>query len=202
MYLILIKILLILFFISVFILLYFYNKKDDFPMDVRAINYVKSIENIRLNRFFKIVTTIGDPTSIVLLTLIISIIFYRNNLHKDALFFSLNVIIVWLFNEILKLIFKRERPHIKVLKVRGYSLPSGHAMVFMAYSIISIYFLILKFNHSWIIYVVSLIIFFLNISVGLSRVYFRVHYLSDVIAGWYAGFIFTILSIAFHILYY
>ena len=202
MYLMVIRILIILSLLSVFMLLYSYKKKESFPMDVKAINYVKRVENKRLYRFFKVITTIGDPTSIVCLTIIISMLFYYNNLHRDGIFFSINVITVWIFNEILKLIFRRERPNIKLLKVRGYSLPSGHAMVFMAYSVISIYFLVSRFHTSWYIYLASLAIFILNILVGLSRVYFRVHYLSDVIAGWYAGLVSTIVFIVVHILYY
>ncbi|WP_315116242.1 phosphatase PAP2 family protein [uncultured Clostridium sp.] len=188
--------------VSLFILLNFYKKKEKFSMDIKAINYVKNIENEKLYKFFKIATTIGDPTSIVIMTIVVCFFCYRNNYFKESMFFFMNIIGVWLFNELLKLIYRRERPSIKLFKVRGYSLPSGHAMVFMAYSIISMYFIFDKIGVNLITCIISGIIVILNISVGLSRVYFRVHYLSDVIAGWYAGIVWMCLSIPIYKFYY
>lgn len=188
--------------ISLFTLLHFYKKKEKFNMDIEAINYVKTIENERLYKLFKIITTIGDPTTIVIMTIVVSFIFYRNNYFKEGIFFLINIVGVWLFNELLKLIYRRERPSIKLFKVRGYSLPSGHAMVFMAYSIISIYFIFDKIGINLITCIITGIIVILNIGVGLSRVYFRVHYLSDIIAGWYAGIVWICLSIPIYRFYY
>ena len=98
----------------------------------------------------------------------------------------------WLLNTAVKNIVCRARPVGKLLQETSFSFPSGHAMNNMAlYSAIII--CLLPFCKTkgqkaavWSISVLPLLI-------GISRVYFNVHYISDVVAGWSLGLIVSIL---------
>jgi membrane-associated phospholipid phosphatase len=92
----------------------------------------------------------------------------------------------------LKIFFNRPRPLIPLLKeLSGLSFPSGHAFMSLTFFGLIIYFVYRGVTNKWIKW--SVIIFLIGIIflVGLSRVYLRVHYASDVIAG----FCFGILSL-------
>ncbi|WP_315116244.1 phosphatase PAP2 family protein [uncultured Clostridium sp.] len=177
---------------------YFYKLQGNFLMDKRAIDYIIHIQGKGLDAFFKTITTIGDPSTIIIMSFLIVVLFYYKKLLKDGIYFVVNIIGVWLFNELLKFIFKRERPILKIIEARGYSLPSGHAMVFTAFSLMCVYFISIKIKSSVFRNIGILLIIALNFFVGISRVYLRVHFLSDVIAGWCAGILWSCIGIIIH----
>ncbi|CDI48954.1 phosphatase [Clostridium tetani 12124569] len=146
----------------------YFKGKGSFEIDVSAINYVQSVENDSLSRLFKSITYIGDPYTVIIITVIITAILYFKKMKNESVFFGLNILGVAIFNELLKRSFRRDRPTIKIIEASGYSFPSGHSMTFLAFAII------------------------------LSRVYLRVHYLSDVLAGWSAAMFWAGVNIAIH----
>lgn len=100
---------------------------------------------------------------------------------------------------LLKSLFNRPRPLIPLMEpARGLSFPSGHAMMSATFFGLLIYFIYRKQSHPTIklISITLLVLFILAISI--SRIYLRVHYASDVIAGLCMGVIW--LTIAIHTL--
>ena len=92
----------------------------------------------------------------------------------------------------LKFFFNRPRPLIPLLKeVPGLSFPSGHAFMSLTFFGLIIYFVYRDVGNKWIKWTVIVFLMCIIFLVGLSRVYLRVHYASDVIAG----FCFGILSL-------
>lgn len=96
----------------------------------------------------------------------------------------------------LKQIFGRERPLTPLLReVNGLSFPSGHA--FMSFSLcgILIYIVHREFKIKWQKYLLYLLLLGFTFLVGLSRVYLRVHYPSDVVAGFCMGILWVTMSL-------
>jgi len=92
----------------------------------------------------------------------------------------------------LKYYFSRLRPPVPLLKeVPGFSFPSGHAymsLIFFGLLIYNMYRATGKKQLQWpVVFILAAIIFM----VGLSRVYLRLHYASDVISG----YCFSLLSL-------
>jgi membrane-associated phospholipid phosphatase len=98
-----------------------------------------------------------------------------------------------LLNDILKELFQRTRPSPlpgSWIPSQSFSFPSGHAMVAAAFYGFLGYLAwrSLAGGRRWLVSGALLIVVIL---IGLSRMYLNVHYLTDVIAGYIAGFIWT-----------
>ena len=90
----------------------------------------------------------------------------------------------------LKFFFNRPRPLIPLLKeVPGLSFPSGHAFMGLTFFGLIIYIVYREVSNKWIKWITILALVFIILMVGLSRVYLRVHYASDVVAGYCFGII-------------
>lgn len=97
---------------------------------------------------------------------------------------------------LLKNVFNRVRPAVPLLEeARGLSFPSGHALMsvtFYGLLIYAVYHLWKNRTAKW-----SMIIFLivLIILIGFSRIYLRVHYTSDVLAGFAMGILWLVVSL-------
>lgn len=84
----------------------------------------------------------------------------------------------------LKRIIARPRPiEHRLISESGYSFPSGHSMVSMAFYGFFIYLAYRKIKNPYVKTIVCVLLSIIIISIGLSRIYLGVHYPSDVIAG-------------------
>lgn len=96
----------------------------------------------------------------------------------------------------LKYIFHRTRPLMPLLReARGYSFPSGHALMSFTFYGLLIYLVWLNVKNAWFKWILIIALALLILVIGLSRVYLRVHYASDVIAGYCIGLMWLLLSL-------
>lgn len=98
-----------------------------------------------------------------------------------------------LLNDVLKNVFHRTRPDpmsTGFISSQQFSFPSGHAMVSAAFYFFLAYLAwqYLGARHGVIL---SAALVVLVLLIGLARLYLEAHWLSDVIAGYAAGFLWT-----------
>lgn len=99
----------------------------------------------------------------------------------------------------IKYVVARERPRILAeAEGVGYSFPSGHAMVSLITYGVMIYFLVSYVRSTSIAVSIHVIGILLILFIGMSRYIIRVHYLSDVLAGYAFGAVFLILWISLY----
>ncbi len=97
---------------------------------------------------------------------------------------------------LLKLIFQRDRPLTPLLQAaKGFSFPSGHALMSITFYGLLIYMVWRSIKNKTLKWAMMIALFLLIISIGLSRVYLRVHYASDVLAGFCVGILWLIMSL-------
>ncbi|MBQ4030439.1 MAG: phosphatase PAP2 family protein [Bacilli bacterium] len=160
--------------------------------DNKVYNLVIKLKCDPVTFIFKVITTCCSMWFVALLTLLI-MIFGKDK--KKAYYIALNLILCFLLNQLFKYIFSRERPiGINLIKETGYSFPSGHSMMSVAfYGFIGYIFLHSKRDKKIRILVI-LSTMILSLLIGISRIYLGVHYASDVLAGF-------VLSLAYLILF-
>jgi undecaprenyl-diphosphatase len=163
--------------------------RKDFTLDEHAFQYLSQHVTDTNTSIMQGVSFLGSQLFLVPAWLLLLIIFYfieRNKWYLIKLVtISLSTLLLMLG---LKFFFNRPRPLIPLLKqVPGLSFPSGHAFMSFVFYGMLIYIIYLEVKNVWlkgfIFFILGIIIF----SIGLSRVYLRVHYASDVIAGFCFG---------------
>jgi len=96
----------------------------------------------------------------------------------------------------LKLLFNRHRPLIPLLEpARGLSFPSGHAFMSVCfYGLLMIIIWKEEKPKPLLKWTLLLLVVLLLLLIGFSRIYLRVHYFTDVLAGFCIGFSWLFLS--------
>lgn len=98
-------------------------------------------------------------------------------------------------NLVLKQFYQRPRPLLPLTSASGLSFPSGHAMISASFYGLLIY---LVWTHvrrpAWRYGLCSGLVL-LILLIGLTRVYLRVHYATDVLAGFAAGLAWLVVAI-------
>lgn len=172
-------------------------EKEVFSIDVWLTNYIYSFRNPFVTAIMMYFTFLGSPLFLFSLS-IIGALFVFTKRKKDAVIYSVILYSVVILNLILKFTFQRPRPHhLPLIYEDSFSFPSGHAMnSFVFYTALS-YFILRETKNVTTTIFVSTISLIIILCIGLSRIYLGVHYPSDVIAGYTAGFIWFISAILF-----
>lgn len=140
----------------------------------------------------KFITNFGGAIFIILLTVILIAVIKNKKIGLSIL---TNLAIITILNQLLKRILQRPRPtEYRIIEESGYSFPSGHSMISMAfygYLIYLIYKYVENKNVKWIL--ISLLSVLICL-IGISRIYLGVHYTSDVLGGF-------LISISYLVIY-
>lgn len=166
-------------------------EKEILEFDKLAFSLFK-IRTPLLTKIFLIITNLGSPYVLILLTLLSFLL--KNK--KLSFIITANLGLITIINQVLKFIVKRPRPSDLFLIVEtGYSFPSGHSMVSLSFYGLLIYFIYKYFKNKnlkiFLIMLLSLII----VLIGVSRVYLGVHFVSDVISGFLLSLSYLIIFI-------
>lgn len=168
--------------------------------DTQIINAVRGATSQTLTTVMEIITLFGDWRVMVPLAVIVGLVWWRQRQFGRVAMLVTAAAGGSLLEQLLKLIFHRSRPDIlgHLISVSGYSFPSGHAMISMCLYGILLY--LFAYGQPRGVQVASLMAAALLLfGIGLSRVYLGVHYPSDVLGGYTAGFIWVMANIvAYH----
>ena len=140
----------------------------------------------------KCITNMANMYLLIGITLLLFLII-KNKKIGISIFINLGLSAI--INFVLKQILQRPRPvGYRIIDEKGYSFPSGHSMVSMAFYGFLIFLIYKKVKNKYLKILLISLLSILIISIGISRIYLGVHYTSDVIAGF-------IVAIAYLIIY-
>ena len=159
-------------------------------LDISIIETVHRIDNPAMHRTMNAITQLGSHGGIAAVAGLTAVMMFRRGRKHDAWTMIVSTGGAMAINTILKNIFRRQRPielarRIKLPK--SHSFPSGHSLLSAAtYPIVAHH---LVERHSLPVQALAhSLAGMIVISVGFSRVYFGVHFPSDVLGGFAAGF--------------
>lgn len=154
---------------------------------------VNNLRSDGLTFIMLFITNFCNPIILILLSLVILLICKDK---KMGLIIIINLLVSILLNIIFKGIIQRDRPLEDFLITEsGYSFPSGHSMVSMAYYGLIIYFIYKKIKAKRVRNVLMILIGLLILAIGFSRIYLGVHFASDVIGGFLISIIYLVCAI-------
>lgn len=142
------------------------------------------VENLRadwLTPIMESISALATPVSLLVLLLVI-VAFAPGK--RPGMFCTVNLVLVVLLNVLLKELVQRPRPEdINLVVETGFSFPSGHSMVAMAFFGLLVW-LVWHYERDRTLRLACCAGFSLIILlIGISRIYLGVHYASDVLAG-------------------
>jgi undecaprenyl-diphosphatase len=160
-------------------------EKEPFSFDHPILMFVHSHATPLFDKLMYFFTTAGSALVLVPFDIAVFILLMRRGKRAPATFWAVSVVGAALINFLAKQAFGRVRPELWISAVREttYSFPSGHAMSSMAVAT-ALTLLLWKTRWRWIALAGGAVFVFM---VGLSRVYWGVHYPSDILAGWAAS---------------
>ena len=140
------------------------------------------------------ITNFGGAIFLITLTVILFILIKNK---KIGLSIFSNLVIITVLNQLLKRILQRPRPtEFRIIEETGYSFPSGHSMVSMAFYGYLIYLIYKYVENRYVKWISIVLLSILICSIGVSRIYLGVHYTSDVLGGFLVSISYLILFIS------
>ena len=140
----------------------------------------------------KFITNFGGAIFLSIATVMLFLLIKNK---KIGLSIISNIVIITVLNQLLKRILQRPRPtEFRIVEETGYSFPSGHSMVSMAFYGYLIYLIYRYIKNKYVKRTLITILSILICLIGISRIYLGVHYTSDVLGGF-------LLSISYLVVY-
>ncbi len=164
--------------------------------DIRVANMLYVFRDAELIKVFLWITLLAKWEMIISFGVIASIFLWLWKKRFYILPFWVTITGSYLFYTLSKIIIHRPRPDIAYYVENGFSFPSGHATMAVAFYGFLTYILFRQHKHWKIkanILFVNLVII---LGVGLSRLYLGVHYLSDVWGGYLLGALWLVIGIS------
>ena len=167
--------------------------------DSIVYNFLSKIASPNLTIIMKLFSYLASSWVLIIISAIVY--FFLKFYKKKTLYANIiiiNVVVSTFLDGLFKVMFHRGRPDIlRLVTASGYSFPSGHSMIGLAFYGLLLYLLFRsvssKVKKFWITFgFVGLII-----AIGVSRIYLGVHYASDVLAGFSFGIAWLAVVIAF-----
>jgi membrane-associated phospholipid phosphatase len=160
-------------------------ERKSFTFDRPILLFVHAMSSPFLDRAMYWITQAGSALVLVPFNAVVLAWLIKRRQRDAAAFWAISVIGAAVINFAAKNMFTRVRPSMWLSRIAEttYSFPSGHAMSTMA-AVIAL--CVLLWPTRWRRVVLGVGGLYVAL-VGMSRVYFGVHYPSDILAGWAAS---------------
>ena len=160
-------------------------------IDQQVIAAVIQFHPVTFKPLLILITSLGNPVSLVFLTMAFAVVLLLKRYRYAALFAASMGALMSLVNVGINYWVRRPRPFIADPQFRalvhagGFSFPSGHTMILLAWALLK------RQSAKWLITCLASGMILLT---GYSRIFVRVHYPTDVFAGFSLGFALLMVS--------
>lgn len=170
-------------------------QENETVFDNAVFRFFASFSTPGLVQTMKIFTFFGTVQFLVPAYLLLIIYFISRKKYRSAL----DVAIVSVSSSAvmfgLKDYFHRARPELPILRSFTYSFPSGHALASFIFASVLIYFIDVSKISPFKKWLFSILLLLFSFTIGVSRIVLKMHYATDVIAGFCLGIVWVIISL-------
>ncbi len=162
---------------------------DYYSWEVSVSNWVQSWRAPWLDVFMKAVSLPGLMVVALPMSLVFLGLLYLKGLRAECVLLIASTGVGYAAREAIKVLVARPRPPTELVKVLeewdSYSFPSGHVFHYVVF--FGAVLVILRKRPGTASWLAQGALALLILLVGLSRIYLGVHWLGDVIAGYFLG---------------
>ena len=168
-------------------------------LDMQVLYTLVSIRTPGMTACMRLVTTFGEWYIVIPLAAIAVTILAKQRFRLEATELAYTVLGTTVAVLIIKELVARPRPPqaFRLVQEIGYSFPSWHASMAVAFWGYLSFLAMRQVRHEWGRIILALFCAALALTIGFSRLYLGIHYFSDVIGGFLLGLVALSLSVHF-----
>ena len=168
----------------------------DTVFDTIMFALADQVSSPAMTRFMRYVSLLGSDEYLMVVPAIVVLIFaFYRGLRWHSLRVLLISFISSILNQLLKLYYERPRPSFAMFDATGLSFPSGHAMIGGVFHGLLIYIVWITVKTRKWRWLLAGLLTLIVLLVGFSRIYLKVHYATDVVAGYAMGIVWLLMSL-------
>jgi undecaprenyl-diphosphatase len=164
--------------------------------DIRIENLIYMFRDAEMLRVFLFITYLGNWQTILVISTAFLFVFFISGKRSYFIPFIVSTSGATFVSYIGKVATHRPRPELSFYLEKGYSFPSGHATIAVAFYGFIGYFIfqqVKKWEHKIAVIFFTLLTILL---IGFSRLYLGVHFFSDVWGGFLLGTLWLLIGIS------
>lgn len=167
------------------------HEQEVIPFDEPILRFARQLTRDGFDHFFVVISQLGYQYGVVPFDIALILVLALLRRFREATFAAFALGGSALLNMAVKHGFARERPSLweSIAPETTYSFPSGHAM---GSATLACVLILLAWDTRWR-WPVLIVALAFTITVGLSRIYLGVHYPSDILAGWAAALVWSVV---------
>jgi len=170
--------------------------QHDTWLDEALFRFADSHTSPRVTQAMKFITFFASAEYLLVVPPLVVLVF---SFFKSMRWFGLKVLLISLssslLNQVMKRLFERPRPAFAMLEQSGLSFPSGHAMIGGSFYGLLIYIVWRTVHRAFWRWLLTVLLTLLLLLIGYSRIYLKVHYATDVLAGYAMGMLWLMVSV-------
>lgn len=167
--------------------------------DQHIFDLIRPLVSSTLTNVMLVITFLGSQNFLLPANILLILYYLLVRENKKGAFQILTISLTSVIAMFaIKFFLQRERPLTPLIaKVHGYSFPSGHTFTSVTFYGIIAYIVYRNIKNVCLRRLIIVLLIIFVFLVGFSRVYLRLHYASDVIAGFCLGLMWLILAEVF-----
>lgn len=170
---------------------------EDFRFDDKLHLFIASFASDDATAIMNGITFLGNHQFLIPANLLLIAFFLFQKRNTDALTVTFVAFTSLGLMSLLKRLFHRLRPPDPLVEgITNFSFPSGHAFMSVSFFGILIFFIMSNYKPGWKSVTAVGTLLFIIFLIGISRIYLKVHYATDVLAGWILGSFWLLLMLA------
>jgi membrane-associated phospholipid phosphatase len=170
-----------------------------FTFDVTITHAVQVFNAGWFSALMYALSWIGFAPQAYVISLLIILFLYASGLKWETVVSTVSLILSTALGLGIKVLIDRPRPSPDVVNVinqlKDYSFPSGHVLFFTAFFGFMMFLVYTLLKHSWWRTLLLVLLGAMVALIGLSRIYVRQHWASDVLAAYLLGSVWLAMSI-------
>lgn len=166
--------------------------------DQRTFEFIRPHITTSRTAIMNFISFLGKHSFLIPLIFGMILVFVFLKKYKMAIRMSVILLTSLLLMSLLKRMLQRPRPADPLVDgITNFSFPSGHAFMAVAFYGLLAWLAAIYITRRWLQRLVISGLIALILGIGFSRIYLRVHYATDVIAGLCIGFLWLSFTLWF-----